>query len=206
MSTNATLIRDLLARGMAGVSKANLAQQAIQEQRTGAYTLFVQAAILSEGPADLTAVADELFAEIRVSARVTDSEGNEYAVNAKPGKDGNGFVVPGSFSVAKSVMLDAITRGIPLTEDGQERSFTQIRKDVQAAKDAEAREAAKGDDRIRMDLLDMLADLTERAKDATSAELADLYKRVRKAHAPAKPAEAAKGAASEQASELAAAA
>jgi hypothetical protein len=183
MATSAT-IRNLLAQGMAGVAKANAVQTAAGEARTSAYTLFVQAAAECGAQASFVAAVDELFAEIRVSATVSDADGNTYSVNAKPGKDGNGFVIPGPFMTAKSIMSDALGRGVPLREDGSERSYTSIRKDVKALKDAEDRAKATGDDRIRLDTLDMLAALTEAAQDAKGPLLADLYRRVRKAAAP----------------------
>lgn len=184
MVGNVNVIRSLLAQGMAGVAKANAAQQAVQEGRTGAYTLFVDAAILAGDVKPLSEVADALFAEIRVSSTVTDAEGVSYPVNAKADKDGKGFTIPSSFSTARSILCDALVRGIPLTEDGSERSYTAIRKDVKAAKDAEDRAKATGDEKVRMDTLDMLATLLEAAKDAKGPVLADLYRRVRKAANP----------------------
>jgi hypothetical protein len=204
MSTNAN-IRNLLAQGMAGVAKANAVQTAAGEARTSAYTLFVQAAAECGAQESFVAAVDELFAEIRVSATVSDADGNTYSVNAKPGKDGNGFVIPGPFSTAKSIMADALARGVPLREDGTERSYTSIRKDVKALKDAEERAKATGDDRIRMDTLDMLAGLVEAVQDAKGPLLADLYRRVRKAAQPV-TAHHAKPAAEAQAEQVAQAA
>jgi len=188
MSTNehSAIIRTLLAQGMSGVAKANELGAQVQEARGGAYTLFVRAASMSEDLAEFVGVTDALFAEIRVSATVTDAAGTAYPVGAKPGKDGNGFVIPNSFSAAKSVIVDALTRSVPLLDKDGERSFTAIRKDVKALRDAEERAKATGDDRIRLDVLEMLAMLTEKAHEAKGADLAHLYHAVKRAAQPPK--------------------
>jgi hypothetical protein len=179
-------IRTLLAKGMAGVASANAAALLANEARGGAYSLFTAAAALSAKPEVFATVADELFAEIRVSSTVSDAAGNTYKVQAKAGKDGKGFVVPPSFSSAKSVITDALTRKVTLVDNGELRSFTAIRKDVQALREADERAAAKGDDRIRLDCQDMIAELLERAKDAKGADLANLYRGLRRVHTPPK--------------------
>lgn len=208
MSANVNVIRNLLVRGMTGVAAANAKQVAVQEERSGAYVLFTEAArMCEESPTDFIAVTDTLFEELRVSSTITDSEGNAHSVTCKAGKDGKGFVVPSSFSTAKSILTEALQRKLPFYGDDGERSYTSLRKEVSALKEAEKRAAATGDDRIRYELHEMLAEMTGKVDDLKGPELADLYRRVHRAAVP-KPVsvktEGAKGA--DQATELAQAA
>lgn len=208
MSVNANMIRNLLVRGMTGVAAANAKQVAVQDERSGAYVLFTEAArSCEENPAAFVSITDELFEELRVSSTITDSEGNAYSVTCKAGKDGKGFVIPSSFSTAKSILTEALQRKLPFYTDDGERSYTNIRKEVSALKEAEKRAAATGDERIRYDLHEMLSEMASKVDDLSGPELADLYRRVHRAATP-KPVsvktEGAKGA--DQGAELAAAA
>jgi hypothetical protein len=184
MTANVTqTIRDLLVQGMSGVAAANAEQVQVQEKRTGAYTLFVQAARLCDGDvAPFTEVTDTLFEQIRLSGSVTDSADVAHPVNAKPGKDGKGFVIPSSFMTAKSILTDALERDLPLVDDGGERSYTAIRNDVKAIKAQEARAKAKGDDLIRLDLTDMLQSMLDKVPDLSGADLADMFRKVKRAN------------------------
>jgi L-fucose mutarotase/ribose pyranase (RbsD/FucU family) len=77
---------------------------------------------------------------------------------------------------------------------------------VSALKEAEKREAAKGDDRIRYELSDMLSEMAGKVADLSGAELADLYRRVHRAYAPKPVSVGTARNSGEQAAELAQAA
>lgn len=161
----------------AAIESGNATKQAakLDGTRKGAYALYVQAAIVSDGTNMLKQASEALFQMIRTTGRVVDAEGKSRNIGAKPNKDGTGFVVPSAISAAKSYLLDAMERDIPLQDpDGSERAFTAIRKDVMAAKEAERRAALTGDEALRASALDLLGSLVESVKDADGAALAAL--------------------------------
>lgn len=187
MSANVNVIRNLLVQGMTGVAAANAKQVALQDERSGAYVLFTNAARMCEAePTLFIATTDALFEELRVASTITDADGNTYSVTCKVGKDGNGFTVPSSFSTAKSILTEALQRKLPFVSDDGERSYTSIRKEVSALKAAEKRNAATGDERMRYEIAEMLAEMAAKVADLSGPELADLYRRVHKAHSPAR--------------------
>lgn len=171
MSTKLETTLNLLsAAAIASGNTAKLAAK-VGETRIGAYTLYVQAAIVADGTDTLTRASDLLFEQIRTTGRVKDESGTARMIGAKPNKDGSGFIVPSAISAAKSYLIDAIVRDIPLIDGEDPRSFNAIRKDVMAAKEAEKRAALTGVDAMRAEVLDLVARLAETAKDADEATL-----------------------------------
>lgn len=167
-------VRNMLADAAIGSGDASRMQQRVADKRGGAYTLYVQAAILAGSADVLTAASDALFDEIRKTGKVAGTDGKAHSVGAKPNKDGSGFVIPSGISAAKSYMLEALTRGFDLGNADEPRGFSEIRKEVMTAKENERRAAATGDDALRIKVTDALSALLERAKDANGAELAAL--------------------------------
>lgn len=167
-------VRNLLADAAIGSGKASKMQQQVTEKRAGTYVLYVAAAIMAGSADALTAASDALFDEIRKTGKVTGSDGKAHGINAQPNKDGTGFTIPSGISAAKSYMIEALTRGFDLGTADEPRGFSEIRKEVMTAKERERRQAATGDDALRIKVTDALSGLLERAKTATGAELAAL--------------------------------
>jgi hypothetical protein len=171
-------VRNLLASAALATVKASAAVQEAQERAKGAYALFVDGAIAAGDPAVLEAAADDLFTEIRTTGKVKDARGRSHSIGAKPNKDGTGFLVPSSVSAAKSYMLDAMTRSIPLTEDGKARTFGAIRKDVQTAKQSEREATATGDEALRLRAAKLLAILSDQVAERKGEALARTCKAI----------------------------
>lgn len=175
-------VTDLLTRAMLAAKHVAEAQKDLGEQREGAYSLYVKAAIAAKSDVVLSDVSDTLFEQIRKTGTL-----NGTSLGCAANKDG-GFKIPMSFSAAKSIMVKALSCNIPLVDDKKkQRSYTAIRKDVFAANaaqaEAEAEEAAKaltGVEGLRANagkkVLIELADLIQ--KEENEKDLQDLLNRV----------------------------
>lgn len=171
-------VRSLLASAALSQVKASAAVQAAQEKAKGAYALFVEAAIEAKTPDTLAEAADDLFTEIRSTGKVKGENGKAVSIGAKANKDGTGYLVPSAISAAKSYMLDAMTRSIPLVEDGKPRAFSAIRTDVQTAKQAEREATATGDEALRIRAGKLLAILVDQLADRKGEALARTCKAI----------------------------
>ena len=171
-------VRGLLVQACLSSVKASAAVQAAQEKAKGAYTLYVLAAIEAKTPETLAAASDDLFTEIRTTGKVRDDKGRAQSIGAKPNKDATGYLVPSAISSAKSYMLEAMTRGIALVEDGKARPFSAIRGDVQTAKQAEREATATGDEKVRIHALKMLSVLTDQVSERKGEDLARMHKAI----------------------------
>lgn len=176
--SNSNIVRSILAQAAIASGESSRLAMRTNDKRAGAYTLYVQAACEAGSAEVLNEASDSLFAEIRQTGKVCDSEGRGHSVNAKRNKDGSGFLIPSAISSAKSVLTDALVLGIPVADGNEPRTFTEIRKDVQSAKEEARRATLTGDEAIRADLSDMLAELASRVSEASGSELADLYRAV----------------------------
>lgn len=174
-------VRNLLRDSALESAKASTAIQRAGEKAKGAYTMAVEAAVLARNADVLESAYDSVFEEIRTTGKLVGADGKAHGVNAKANKEGTGYLIPSAISSAKSYLLEAMSRAIPLTEDGEPRAFSAIRKDVMTAKEQERRQSATGDEALRIATLDMLAALTEAVRTSEGAKLAALHERVSKA-------------------------
>lgn len=141
----------------AALAEGKLVQQAaekVQNRREGVYATFTRIASETGRDAFEGAVTD---LEQRIVANV---EGTAVRIGAKLNKKGDAFAIPENLRSAKSVLLGAFDHGIPMLDDEADapRSFSAIRKDVQAAKKA-AEDAKKSD--VQVDAETLIADLRE---------------------------------------------
>ena len=102
----------------------------------------------------------------------TNADGLAKELKCKPAKKEGQFTVPGAAMSAKSVLLSAFDYGIPMLDDesGEPRPFTNIRDEVKAAKDAEAK-AERNDSQI---IRDNLADQLRKLADSLESEEPDV--------------------------------
>lgn len=170
----------LIASAIAGVLVKDARQQ-LDSKREGAYTLSVRAAMEAGNAEALDTAYESLFESVRKTGAVTGPDGKPFSLGCKPNKDGTGFLIPSALSSARSVTVDALTRGIPVSEKGEPRSFGSIRKDVQTAAQKEARESATGDKAAHIQANDILSALKEKADGAKGEELARIVRELLKA-------------------------
>ena len=176
MTTTSNDVRSILAAAAIASGDASRQAQRVNDKRTSAYTLYILAGITAETVEVLDTASNELFEEIRTTGKVVGADGKSHGINAKPNKDGTGFLIPSAISAAKSYVADAMRMGVDLGTADEPLSFTEARKAVQIAKEAERRAKATGDEAIRIAVGDMLAKLSESASTAKGAKLGDLYR------------------------------
>jgi hypothetical protein len=168
-----------LSEAAAATAKVSSEAAKVKEKAVGAYTLFVEAAKLSPDAETLEAAAEVLFGQIRASGTVTGPKGKAVSLGCKPNKEGTGFIIPSAISSAKSVMVDALTRAVPLKDEEGDRAFSAIRKDVQAIKAKERRETATGDEAMRFECRDLLSALSDAVDGAKGDDLAAILSALR---------------------------
>lgn len=182
------VVVELLCRAASAVKVAQEAGKAVQDQKGGAYSLYVKAGIAAGNSETFTVASDTLFSEIRKTGQA----GGKPCGAVKAKGEAGGFTVPMSISAAKSYIGTALASSIPLTETKkgkkEPRSFTAIRNDVMALKkqEREKEEAEKvakmedGTEKTRLTdgqrVVAELADLI--AKEENALDLKDLIARV----------------------------
>lgn len=165
MTTKTETVRDCFVAFVKASDKVAAAANKLNEQRVGAYSFMVGAGILAGTAAVFKSESESFMDAIR-----TNRDGMAVKLKCKTGKPGKdadapvGYLVPSAFSAAKSHILNALERGVELSdsESGDPRPFTQIRKDVEALVQAEKVAALTGDDKVRHEIAVNLATLQER--------------------------------------------
>lgn len=131
-TTFTTAQNDRIISALNGVKLANAAIEREQGKREGAYAVLTATALEMDGQTFGEAMAD-LIDRIRAN-----TDGIARKVGAKKGEKG-GWKVPSSVSSAKSVLTGCFEYGVlMLTDEGKPVAFSQLRKDLAAAKQAEA--------------------------------------------------------------------
>lgn len=145
-------------------NKVKVQSDRLNERKKGVYATFtaIAADVAKE---TFAADMDTVFNAVRDNV-----DGIAVELKCKPGKKAGTYVVPGSAMSAKSVLLSAYDYKVPLLdmETGEVRAFGNIRDDVKAMRDAEAK-AEQGEDKDIRDqtvatlhkLADMLASMSE---------------------------------------------
>lgn len=168
--TNTTILQSVTSilfdatKAFNGAHKATLTANT---KREGSYSLAVKAAVEAGDGETLKTAYEALKVAIR------SNEGGIArtlkCVLGKPDKEGNqAYTVPSSLQNAISALLAAYDYGVPmLDEDGEARSFSQIRSDksaaIKAAKDAEMTPIQRAQEYIRV--------LAQEVKDSADAAL-----------------------------------
>lgn len=168
-----TVLETLKLAALATVAAAAGAT-AINEQRKGAYSLYVQAAHEAGSVSVLELASLALLKMIREKGAV-----GGQPLGCKQNKDGVTFIIPSAISSAKSVLTAALSHKVPVVEGENLRSFGDIRKDVQEINRKEREAKLSGVELVRVmgrKLAAELADLVEHEENAQDLE--DLCARV----------------------------
>ena len=156
MTTFTTEQNDRIISAFNGVKLANAAIEREQGKREGAYTVLTATAIEMSQQDFADSMAD-LIERIR-----SNTDGIAPKVGAKKGDKG-AWKVPSSVSSAKSVLTGCFEYGVPmLNDEGEPVAFSQLRKDLAAAKQAEADAERQPAEIARDELVAALREAAER--------------------------------------------
>lgn len=159
------------------------AQNALNTKRAGAYTHAVNAGRLAKGDAEkFSKAAEGLFDDIRANKKTKAyADGIAVAIGAEMGKPKKGesvapYKVPSALRTARSVINDALERGVNLEDDDGARAFTAIRSDCKTLRDAENEAALTGDAKVRHMIVQDLEAIKSRVQKAEGDNLEALRK------------------------------
>lgn len=170
----------LLTDAALALNKATKAANKAKEGQQGSYSMAVQAAVVAGDAGTLDKAFTELFSRIRTDGTFAVQCGADKIAKPKPG--GPRYKIPSGLMSAKSVTLGAYKHGVDFTEDREVRSFGAIRTDLRAAQQAEKAANLTGDDKTRVELVEMLNSIRDSVSDFGGKGLAELYASVTDIH------------------------
>jgi hypothetical protein len=166
-----TTMQETIVKTIAEANKVAKAGERLNARREGIYTVFTRLAAENGQEAFAKATGD-VFDAIRENLA-----GIAADTGCKPGKKEGTYLVPSAASSAKSWLEGSFEYGIHLIDEETDapRPFTQIRNDVKAAKDAEAKAGQSDELHTRDALVAQLNAMVESltASDEIDAVMAD---------------------------------
>jgi len=182
IAPNADKVRTLWLDAATALSKADARMTVATTERKGGYTCAVQSALAAGSKETFEAVTSQVFSEIRANAN-----GLAKRLGCKLGKGRKGspaaYLIPGSLMVAKSTLVAAFDKAVPLAEkndDGElePRTFTAIRNDVRECGEAERVAQLSGREKSVYMVRVMAQRVAEAADAFTVSELPDVLERL----------------------------
>jgi len=158
---------------MAAMFKSRNAVKKASEANVSTTDRMVTIALAADSETSLAEAFDDVFLSIKSDGRVATRVGAKK--RDKAGKNGERYTVPQTFMNMKSVLCGALRREVAFLDDeGNQRSYSAIRKDNAALVAEEKADKLTGDDAVRAQAHEYLATLATAVDAASDVDLTEL--------------------------------